>query len=90
MGDNRPMEKSEQRKGCFNWNTLKENYLFIILSLFSVMIISLCFQDTINFDEYFSMQWCRMGWKDLMQCLIDDVHPPPILFTSKAYCRLDK
>ena len=40
------------------------------------MILSLCFQDTINYDEYFSMQWCRLGWKDLMQKLISDVHPP--------------
>lgn len=40
------------------------------------MILSLCFQDTINYDEYFSMQWCRLSWKDLMHTLISDVHPP--------------
>lgn len=57
-------------------NILKEKYIFIILTLFTVMIISLCFQDTINYDEYFSMHWCRMDWDELMQCLINDVHPP--------------
>lgn len=50
--------------------------VLIVLIIFSAMIVSLCFQDTINYDEYFSMQWCRLGWKDLMECLASDVHPP--------------
>lgn len=58
------------------WDMFKEKCIFIVLILFTVMIISLCFQDTINYDEYFSMHWCRMKWKDLIQCLINDVHPP--------------
>lgn len=58
------------------WDILKEKSVLIVLSLFSVMIVSLCFIDTINYDEFFSVQWCRLGWKELMQCLIDDVHPP--------------
>lgn len=50
--------------------------LFSLLILFTIMILSLCFQDTINYDEYFSMQWCRLDWKDFIQTLISDVHPP--------------
>lgn len=64
-----------QRKRLY-CDILKEKSLIIVLSLFSVMIISLCFEDTMNYDEFFSLQWCRLGWKELMQCLIDDVHPP--------------
>lgn len=47
------------------------------------MIFSLCFQDTINYDEYFSMQWCRLSWPQLMQTLISDVHPPLYYFLLK-------
>ncbi len=52
------------------------HFIFLILILFSIMIFSLCFQDTINYDEYFSMQWCRLNYKDLMHTLVSDVHPP--------------
>lgn len=51
-------------------------FLFLALTIFSVMILSLCIQDTINYDEYFSMQWCRLGWREVMRTLIADVHPP--------------
>lgn len=54
----------------------KTKSILIVLIIFSVMIVSLCFQDTINYDEYFSMQWCRLRWKDLMERLASDVHPP--------------
>ncbi len=51
-------------------------FLFLTLTIFSAMIFSLCFQDTINYDEFFSMQWSRLGWKEMMETLIADVHPP--------------
>lgn len=70
------------------WDVLKENYIILILSLFTLMIFSLCFQDTINYDEYFSMHWCRMGWDELMQCLINDVHPPLYYFLLKPIVNL--
>ena len=64
------------QKKLFNQNLIVSKSVFLVLILFTIMILSLCFQDTINYDEYFSMQWCRLGWKDLMQKLISDVHPP--------------
>lgn len=59
-----------------DWKIIRENCIYIILSFFSLMILSLCFQDTINYDEFFSMQWCRWDWNTLLQRLINDVHPP--------------
>lgn len=68
------MEK--QKNITVNWKILKENYHFVLLCLLSLMFIFLCFQNTINYDEFFSMQWCRLEWKELMWRLINDVHPP--------------
>lgn len=42
--------------------TLQEKYLYLVLAVISGMILSLCFQDTINYDEFFSVQWCRLSW----------------------------
>ena len=58
--------------------------LFLTLTIFSAMIFSLCFQDTINYDEFFSMQWSRLGWKEMMETLIADVHPPLYYILLKA------
>ena len=59
-------------------------FLFLTLTIFSAMIFSLCFQDTINYDEFFSMQWSRLGWKEMMETLIADVHPPLYYILLKA------
>ena len=58
------------------YEKLKENSIFIVLSVFTVMIISLCFQDTINYDEFYSLHWSRLGWGDLMRQLKASEHPP--------------
>lgn len=67
----------------FSQNPFNSKPVLFLLILFTVMIISLCFQDTINYDEYFSMQWCRLNWHDLMHKLISDVHPPLYYFLLK-------
>ena len=41
---------------------LQEKYQYLVLAVISGMILSLCFQDTINYDEFFSVQWCRLPW----------------------------
>lgn len=58
-------------------------YLYVILCILSLMILILCMQDTINYDEYFSMQWCRLDWGALLRRLVADVHPPLYYFMLK-------
>lgn len=73
-------------KGQAIYMTKKFNpkpFLFLTLTIFSAMIFSLCFQDTINYDEFFSMEWCRLGWKEVIQTLVADVHPPLYYFLLK-------
>ena len=70
-----------------NWKIIKQKYIYIILCFFSFMIMSLCFQDTINYDEFFSMYWCRWKWQELLQRLVNDVHPP--LYYLLLKCLLD-
>ena len=52
--------KRDKSRGILK--VLQEKYLSLVLTVISVMILSLCFQDTINYDEYFSVQWCRLSW----------------------------
>lgn len=58
------------------YRIVRERCLEAILVLFTGMIFSTCFQETINYDEYFSMSWCRLGWGEFWQTLAADVHPP--------------
>lgn len=58
------------------YKMVREHLLKVVLILFTGMILSTCFQETINYDEYFSMSWCRLDWKTLWQTLVADVHPP--------------
>lgn len=72
------------REKMHKWEIFfRKKYLYIILVILSIMIITLCMQDTINYDEYFSMQWCRLNWKELLGKLMDDVHPPLYYFMLK-------
>lgn len=41
-----------------------------------MMILSLCFQKTIYYDEFYSLNWCGLDWKNMMEKLVGDVHPP--------------
>lgn len=58
------------------WNIIQSKCVYIVLGIISFMILSLCFQNTINYDEFFSLNWCRLDWKPLMEQLMVDVHPP--------------
>ena len=55
---------------------LKKNLVIIVLILITGMILLTCRNDTINYDEFFSMQWSRMNWKDYIARLMVDTHPP--------------
>lgn len=65
-----------KKKKFFSIFFSHDKSLYLILTALSLIILILCAQDTINYDEYFSMQWCRSDWKELLQELINDVHPP--------------
>ncbi len=58
-------------------------FIHLLLILLTIMVVSLCFQKTINYDEYYSLQWCRLGWEGLIKKLISDVHPPLYYFLLK-------
>ncbi len=41
-----------------------------------VLLILLAFNETMNYDEFFSMNWTALSWKEMMKVLEQDVHPP--------------
>ncbi len=65
-------EIKETLRARFN----KRCCIYLLFLLCSIMILSLCFQDAINYDEYFSVSWCRLSWHGLWSQLMNDVHPP--------------
>ena len=56
----RPKMKIDKSKSFLM--TLQEKFLYFVLIVVSGMCLTLCFQDTINYDEFFSVQWCRLPW----------------------------
>lgn len=48
----------------------------IILVLFSTLTVLLTFNMSMNYDEFFSMNWTALSWKEMMEVLSQDVHPP--------------
>lgn len=54
----------------------EEMLLTISIIIISVLALRLAFKPGFNFDENFSMDWTALGWKDMWQNLVNDVHPP--------------
>ena len=50
-------------------------YEIIIITLFIIMSVTMCSHYTINFDEYFTMQWCRIPLKDFFYEVLHDTSP---------------
>ncbi len=51
------MERISKSRVCL---IVRERFPEAVLALFTGMILLTCFKETINYDEYFSMSWCRM------------------------------
>lgn len=47
----------------------------LIILLFLFMSITSCSRYTINFDEFFTMQWCRSSWHDFFYEVLHDTSP---------------
>ncbi len=58
----------------------KKIILYILLSLNMLVILAMMFlmikNICLNYDEFFSVNWTALSWKDLMATLKADVHPP--------------
>lgn len=55
---------------------LYENkYEIIIIAIFMLMSVTACSHYTINFDEFYTLQWCRNSWPDFFHEVLHDTSP---------------
>lgn len=50
-------------------------YEFIVIVIFIIMSVTACSHYTINFDEFYTMQWCRAGWSEFFYEVLHDTSP---------------
>lgn len=50
-------------------------YEFIIITIFLIMSIIICPRHSINFDEYYTMEWCRSSWSVFFHEVLHDTSP---------------
>ncbi len=53
----------------------EQKYEFLLILLFLFMSVTACSRYTINFDEFFTMQWCRSSFPDFLHEVLHDTSP---------------
>ena len=54
----------------------EEGLIAVILLIVGILTVLLTFNGSMNYDEFFSMNWTALSWKEMMGVLSQDVHPP--------------
>lgn len=58
------------------FNKIKNRkYEIIIIALFLVMSVTTCARYSINFDEYYTLYWCRCSWSEFCYEVLHDTSP---------------
>lgn len=47
----------------------------LIIAVFTIMSITACSHHTINFDEFYTMYWCRCSWSEFFYEVLHDTSP---------------
>lgn len=63
----------------------EEGLIAIILLIVCTLTVLLTFNGSMNYDEFFSMNWTALSWKEMMEVLSQDVHPPLYYIGLKAW-----
>lgn len=51
------------------------NFEIIIIAFFLVMSVTTCARYSINFDEYYTLYWCRCSWSEFFYEVLHDTSP---------------
>ncbi len=67
-----------------------EKSLYIVYGMLVIAMVVCTFRllfidNSINYDEYYSVKWTMLSWKDMIHTLVLDVHPPLYYVLLKAF-----
>lgn len=67
---------------------IKFKYEFIIIAIFLIMSVSICPHYSINFDEFYTMEWCRSSWPVFFHEVLHDTSPFLYYFMIRPFAIL--
>lgn len=65
------------------WDDIKCE--FVIITVFLIMSLLMCPHYTINFDEFYTMEWCRSTWSVFLYEVLHDTSPFLYYFLIRPY-----